>query len=443
MSSQQAVAKLQQLIRIPTVSRGDEADADWSPFDLFIETLERLYPNVHSTLTRELVCGHSLLFRLAGRSSSSPTVLMAHYDVVPATDEGWTHPPFGAELTGDGDEQLIWGRGTLDDKGALVSVLEAIEAHLAEGFVPQNDLYLAFGHNEETTGAGSRAIVELLDSRSIRPALVLDEGGAVVEGVFPGVTAPVAVIGVSEKGILNLTLTVAQEGGHASTPPRMTATVRLARAITRLNSRPFPARLTATNLDMISTLGAHATGVYRFLFTNLWLTKPLILLAFGRLSDETNAVTRTTQAVTMLSGSMAANALAEKAVATVNIRVAAGSSVAESVEHVRRAVRDEKVIIEVEHPNEPSPVSPTTGEAWQLLSSITEETFPGTIVAPYVMLGASDSRHFTAISDHVYRFSPFEMSSGQRATLHAVDERMHVQTFLRGIRFYRALIGRL
>lgn len=443
MSTDSAVERLQQLVRIPTISRVDESEVQWQHFDEFIQTLERLYPLVHSSLEREIVAGHSLLFRWPGRSAEAPAVLMAHYDVVPATDEGWTYPPFAAELIGVGADQLIWGRGTLDDKGALVSALEAVESQLASGHVPANDIYLSFGHNEETTGAGASAIVDLLESRGVTPAFVLDEGGAVVDRVFPGVTDPVAVIGVSEKGIMTLTLTVVQEGGHASTPPRMTATARLARAIVRLNSRPFPARFTETNLEMIRTLGAHAHGVYRVLFTNLWLTKPLILAAFGRLSDETNAVTRTTQAVTMLSGSMAANALAERAVATVNIRVAVGSSVAEAVEHVRRAVRDDKVAVDVELPNEPSPVSPTRGRSWELLSHSIESTFPGTIVAPYVMLGASDSRHFTRISAHVYRFSPFEMSKQERGTLHAIDERMHVATWLRGIEFYRTLIAGL
>lgn len=443
MSTDRAVAHLQQLVRIPTVSRVDESLIEWKHFDEFIATVETLYPLVHSALERELVAGHSLLFRWAGRSRDEPTVLMAHYDVVPATDEGWSHPPFAAEVTGDGDDAVIWGRGTLDDKGALVSILEAVESQLATGYLPSNDIYLSFGHNEESMGHGAIAIVDLLESRGIRPALVIDEGGAVVEGVFPGVTKPVAVVGVSEKGILGLSLTVQQEGGHASTPPRVTATARLARAIVRLNDHPFPAKFTPTNIEMLETMGAHASGIYRFLFSNLWLTKRLILFAFGRLSDETNAVTRTTQAVTMLSGSMASNALAERAVATVNIRIAAGSSVAESVEHVRRAIRDPKVVITVDEPGEPSPVSPTSGRAWELLTSTITSIFPGTAVTPYVMLGATDGRHFTRISSHVYRFSPFEMSSDERGTLHAINERMHVSTFLRGIEFYRTLIAGL
>lgn len=438
-----AVARLQALVRLPTVSRLDPDETDWAPFAELVALLPGLYPAVHATLERELVSGHSLLYRWRGRSAGPATVLMAHYDVVAASAEGWTHPPFSAELVGEGEERLIWGRGTLDDKGSLVAALEGVETQILAGHTPEHDLYLSFGHDEETAGSGAKAIVELLDSRGVRPGLVIDEGGAVVEGVFPGVSGPIAVVGTSEKGILSLLLTVDQHGGHASTPPKVTATVRLARAIVRLNRRPFRAGFTPATIEMIRTLGAHARGPLRFVFTNLWLTKRLLLALFGRLSDETAAMIRTTQAVTMLSGSQAANALAERAVATVNIRVAVGSSVAEATEHVRRAINDPLVTISALHPNEPSPVSPTSGPAWELVKTTIEETFPGTIVTPYVMMAASDSRHYTRISDFVYRFSPFEMSKDERGTLHAIDERMHVATFLRGVEFYTRLIGRL
>src|SRR5690606_19791401 len=238
--------------------------------------------------------------------------------------------------------------------GSMVAILEAVETLVTEGFTPQHDVYLSFGHNEETAGDGARAIVSLLAEREIAPRLVLDEGGAVVQGIFPGVDDPIAVIGVAEKGIMTLTMTVDQQGGHASTPPRLTATTRLARAIVRLSRKPFPSRFSDVNLEMIRTIGARARQPLRFAFTRLALTKPLLLWLFTRLGDETSAIVRTTQAVTRLSGSLASNALAERAVAEVNIRVAVGSSVADTVGHVRRAVRDPGVQLDVVQPSEPS-----------------------------------------------------------------------------------------
>ncbi len=431
---------LRALVRIPTVSHLDESETDWRQFEKFRSTLSTLYPKLHEALDCELVDDHSILMRWKGTTIENPSVLMAHYDVVPATEEGWDHPPFAADVVGEPGNQTIWGRGTLDDKGSLVSILEAVEAKVGEGFTPARDIYLSFGHNEETAGSGARVIVDLLEERNIRPGLVLDEGGAIVEGIFPGVKDPIAVVGVSEKGIVSLKLTVEQQGGHASTPPRMAATVRLARAIVRLNSRPFHTSFVPTNLEMIRTLGAHATAPLKWIFTQLWLTRWPLLKLFARLSDETSAMVRTTQAVTQLSGAQAANALAERAEAIVNIRIAIDSSVDAAVAHARKAIRDDRVALTILHPTEPSPVSPTSGAAWELVRNSIEKTYPGTIVTPYVMLGASDSRHFTRISNHVYRFSPFEMSTQERGTLHAKNERLRIATFLKGIEFYERII---
>jgi carboxypeptidase PM20D1 len=434
------VERFRALLRIPTISRLDTEKVDWQQFDRFVTLLPELYPGVHRTLTREVVAEHSLLYRWKGVSADAPTVLLAHYDVVAASDERWDHPPFGAELTGEGDATLLWARGSLDDKGALVSILEAVEQCVAERFVPANDIYLSFGHDEETLGTGSQAIVALLESRDIRPTLLVDEGGAVVEGIFPGVDGPIAVVGVSEKGITSVDLTVVQDGGHASTPPRLSATARLARAIVRLNAAPFRARFSATNLEMIRTVGAHARAPYRWLFTQQWLTRGILLALFSRLGDETRAMVRTTAVVTRLSGSDAENAMAEKASATVNMRVAVGSTVADSVEHIRRAIRDDRVEVTALNPSEPSPISPTTGQQWNAVRSAILTVYPDVIVTPYIQLGASDSRHFARICDAVYRFTPFEMSLAERGTLHAVNERIHVATWLRGIEFYAALI---
>jgi carboxypeptidase PM20D1 len=434
------VDRFRALLRIPTISRLDTEQVDWQQFDRFVTLLPQLYPGVHNSLRREIVADHSLLYRWPGVSGEAATVLLAHYDVVAASDERWEHPPFGADIIGEGDAAELWARGALDDKGALVSILEAVERCVADGFVPANDIYLSLGHDEETIGSGSQAIVALLESRGVRPAMVVDEGGAVVEDIFPGVSGQLAVVGVSEKGITSVELTVMQDGGHASTPPRLSATARLARAIVRLNASPFRARFSPTNLEMIRTIGAHARAPYRFLFTQQWLTRGILLAVFSRLGDETRAMVRTTAVVTRLSGSDAENALAEKATATVNMRVAVGSTVAASVEHIRRAIRDDRVEVTTLNPSEPSPVSPTTGKHWEVVRDAIRSVYPEVIVTPYIQLGASDSRHFTRICDAVYRFTPFEMSLAERGTLHAVNERIHVATWLRGIDFYAALI---
>lgn len=440
MTTDRAVTNLRELVRIPTISRADETQVQWQHFDDFIAAVARLYPLVHSTLERELVGGHTMLFHWKGSAPGAPALLLAHYDVVAAEDAGWEHPPFAAEITGEGADQLIWGRGTLDDKGAVVAILEAVERELGAGTVPVHDIYLSFGHDEETGGTGAGAVAALFESRGIRPAFVLDEGGAIVEGAFPGIAGPVAVVGVSEKGMTVVRLVVEQAGGHASTPPKLTATTRLSRAVVRIGAKPFPAGLNPAVMRMFGVLGAHAKGVYGFAFRNARVSRPLLLAAFKAISDETAAMTRTTAAVTMLDAGLAENALAERATATISLRVAVGSSVAEAVDHLRRAIRDAGVTIEVIQPAEPSPISPSAGPAWDVLAATIETAYPGTIVTPYVQNGGTDSRQFTHLSDNVYRFTPFEISKPERDTLHAVNERMHVATWLRGIEFYAALV---
>ena len=441
-----AVERLRALICIPTVSRMAPALADERAFARFRELLAELYPRVHERLELEVIGGGTLLFRWPGRGTGAPTVLMAHYDVVPADEAGWQHPAFGADLVGDdGDpEQRIWGRGAIDDKGALAVILEAVEEALGEsddtGFQPASDLYLSFGHNEETAGDGAEAVVALFVERGIRPALVVDEGGAVVEGVFPGVDAPIAVVGVTEKGIAGIELVVEKPGGHASTPVRNGATARLARAILRLESHPARATISAPTLAMIRTLGAHARQPLGFVFARAAVFRPLLTAAFARLGPETEAMVRTTRAVTRLSGSAGDNVIAERATAMVNVRIAVGSSVDHAARDIRTAVDDPAVAVRVVYGSEPSPVSRSDGPVWQLLSDAISDTFPGVIVTPYVMLQASDSRHFATISDGVYRFLPFDLRASERATLHAIDESIRVSTYLRGIAFYRRLL---
>ncbi|HEY8589788.1 MAG TPA: M20/M25/M40 family metallo-hydrolase [Naasia sp.] len=438
------VERFRALLRVPTVSHAEPEDTDWAAFEGFTALLPRLYPRLHAALSREVVAGHSLLYRWPGRGGDRPTVLMAHYDVVPASDDGWRHPPFAASLdAGPLADAVLHGRGTIDDKGALAAVLEAVEDLVTEGFTPESDVYLSFGADEEVAGTGAAEIVALLDSRRVRPALVLDEGGAVVEpGVVRGVDRPLAVVGVTEKGITTLQLVVDEQGGHASTPPRLPATARLARAITRLTRSPFPARLNPAAAAFVRTLADAATGPQRLLFRHVRWTAPVVARLFAALSDETRAMVRTTAAVTELRGSAGANVLAERATASVNVRVAVGSSVAEAIRHIRRAIRDPGVRIEVLHASEPSPVSPSTGPAWEDLRAAVLAVHPDVLVTPYTMLAASDSRHFSSISSAVYRFSPFEIDAAGRATLHARNESIRVRTWLDGIEIYRQLLRR-
>lgn len=436
------VERFRELLAIPTVSHVDPTKTDTARFDEFRDALERLYPLVHARLEREIVAGHALLYRWRGRSSLDPLLLLAHQDVVDTAGQQWTRDPFAAVVEGEGAEATLYARGAIDDKGALVAILEAVEQTLAEGVVPRADVWLAFGHDEETVGGGAQAIAALLAERGIRPSLVLDEGGAVVEGALPGIGAPTAMIGVAERGSATFELIAREAGGHASTPPSFPATARLGRAIDRIRRRPFPRRLVPPVRAMLASAAAHAPEPVRTVFRRTAVTAPALTAAFALLGPETNALVRTTAVVTRLEGSAGDNVLATTARATVNVRLLTGETISDAAIHLRRAIGDPLVDIELRHGSDPSPVSPWQGAAWRRLAATVAETLGDDVIPlPYLQLGASDSRFYTGLTDHVYRFAPFHLTRAERDALHAPDERIRVEVWLRGIGFYRALLA--
>ncbi len=436
------IERLRALLRIPTVSR-DDGSADAASFERYREALRELYPRTFAELEVETVADDvGLLLRWPGRSSGDAAVLMAHYDTVPADEPGWTHPPFDATLTPEGDDHRIWARGAIDDKNAVAGILEAVEALLAEGHRPEHDVWLSFGGDEEVLGVAAEAAAGLLRSRGVRARLVLDEGGAVVRGQFPGVAEPTAAIGLSEKGVAFVRLTARQRGGHAAHPPRdgVTATSRLARAITAL-ARPSRAIMPPVLSAMFATLGPHARGLTGFAYRHPRLMRPLLMRALARGSDETNAMIRTTRIVSRLQGAAADNVLPETARAVVSLRVAIGERLDDAVDDIRRLVGPD-IEVEVLSGADPAPVSPIDGDGWRLLTEALAVSHPGVLPAPYGMLGATDGRHFTGLGP-VYRFFPFELTNAELGGLHAIDESIRVSSYLRGLRFYEQLLRRL
>ncbi|GAA1915033.1 M20 family peptidase [Arthrobacter gandavensis] len=435
-----AAPKLARLIACRTVSSRIPEEVDDGEFARFRAELAALFPVVHRRLTLEEV-GGGLLFRWQGTEDElDPVVLMAHYDVVPVQDEStWEHPPFAGVLA-DG---WIHGRGALDDKGSLAAILEAVETLLEEGFTPSRTVWLSFGDNEETAGDTAARAAAILQERGVRPWLVLDEGGAVASQAFPFVTSPVAVIGVSEKGILDVELSVEDPGGHASTPTRLGAAARLARAVVRLDQRPFPAALHPVTIEMLGRLAAGASPLPAALFARAGSLRLPLTRIFGALGGEPNALTRTTVALTQLSGSKASNVLPTRATANANVRIAPGESIDSVLRRMRRTVRDRKVSLRVVEGSEPSPVSSTSNAQFAALETAIREVFPDAIPAPYIMLGGTDSRRYTAISDAVYRFAPFRMDKAARASIHADNEKLSLHTFGEGITFYRRLLQNL
>lgn len=435
-----AAERLSRMIQLPTVSaelekRGTE------PFEAFVALLEELYPLTHAKLERERVTDFGLLYRWAGADSTKdPAVLMAHYDVVPVDErDAWTYPPFEGRIA-DG---WVYGRGTLDDKGPLLVTIEAVENLLAAGFVPARDVYVSLGGNEETFGDAAAEIAKLLKTRGITPWIVLDEGGAVVDSILPFTSGTAAMVGVGEKGIASVRLWAKSEGGHASVPPPLTAVGQVAQAVTKLTPGTFPARAPRAIPRMLGIFSERASGpgkpLYKLLSAWPWLNARV----FALLGGEPAAMVRTTIAPTRLAGGTANNVLPSNASATVNLRLALGETVGETVRRLRKRIGDSGIAIEVLEGNDASPESPSDGEQFDLIRRAVTASHPEAITVPYVTMAATDSRYFHKYFPHVYRFAPLMMDAQQRAAIHGVDERVRISELARGELFHRTLITNL
>ncbi|MBO5837837.1 MAG: M20/M25/M40 family metallo-hydrolase [Oscillospiraceae bacterium] len=431
-----AVSALQQLVRCKTISYNDKAMEDDTEFQKLIDLLPGLYPKVFETCSLTQLPDRALLFHWQGKAAAAPSVMMAHYDVVPVNEESWEKPPFAGII----EDGVLWGRGTLDTKVTFNGVLTAANYLIEQGFVPENDMYFAFSGGEEINGMGAVHIVNYFKEKGITPALVVDEGGAVVENVFPGVKQPCAMVGIAEKGMMNVQYTVLSGGGHASAPLPKTPLTSLAKACQKIVKNPFKMHITKPAAEMFDTLGRYSGFGLKIVFANLWLFKPVLDLICRASGGELNALVRTTTAFTMAEGSNARNVIPAQASLVSNMRLNPADSVDSALAYLKKTVNDEDVQITVLESFEPSPVSETNCDSWNKVAAAVANTWPGCIVSPYLMVQCSDSRHYRDLSRHVYRFSAMDLTAQERRSIHGNNEKIRLETIGKAVEFYIRLM---
>ena len=431
---------LAEAIQLPTISHEDREHNDPRDILAIHAFLRETYPLAHERCLVETVTDLSLLFTWAGTDTDAdPIVLMAHMDVVPVepgTEDDWDQDPFGGAIV-DGE---LWGRGALDDKGPLIGMMEAVEHLLGSGFEPGRTVIIALGHDEEIGGIqGAKRTAALLRERGIRPWFVVDEGGWVVDEIPPLTTEPVALVSTSERGYLNLELTTIGGGGHSSIPPKSTAIGKLAIAIERVETNPLPPHIEALE-PQFAALAPRLDRRLRILLSNLWLFGPIVTKVLSR-RPQIAALIRTTTAVTMVSGGVKPNVLPQEASAIVNFRILPGDSIESVIAHVERLVGpDVSVTPFGEIRAEPSEFSSTESKAWTVLKRSIEETFPDAVVAPWVMSGATDSRHFRDFAGDVYGFNGFSGDLESVSRIHGTGERIRTSDAESAVSFFCRLI---
>ena len=435
--------KLAALVRLPTVSRFEEAQEEDVPFRSIPRELERLFPLLHARMRRDSVGSRGLLYEWPGRDATLPAVILtAHYDVVPPGEARWSRPPFSGQVA-DG---FVWGRGSQDTKVTLTGILAAAERLLAEDFQPVRTVFISLGGDEEVGGSrGAAALAGVLRDRGVRASFLVDEGGIVADGMLAFADRPLALVGVAEKGYMDVELEAVGAGGHASMPPRSTAAGTLSRAVARLESRPFPARLTDTVRSFLTGLSPYVPFGYRLLFRSPRLTAPALIKAFSA-EPTTNALVRTTQAATMLSGSDKENVLPDRARAVINVRILPGETVAGVLARMAALAARDGVRVRPAHEGlvvEPLPESRTDHEGYRAVCAALEAAHPEAAVVPFLFSAGTDSKHYADLVQAIYRIAPIRQTSEDLKGVHGPDERISLENVRRCALFYYKLVRSL
>ena len=430
-------------LKIKTISTPDIDKTDWKQFEKYREYLVKTYPKIHEKLEREVIAQHSLLYKWKGKHpNKKPLALLSHMDVVPVmpgTEGDWHQGAF----SGHNDGEFVWGRGAQDMKGQMIALCEGVEQLITQGYEPDRDIYLCFGHNEEVVGSvggGAQAIAATLQERGIELGMVIDEGGSVVPGSMLNIKEDyLAVIGIAEKGYADIKVTCKKKGGHSSQPPKDNGLVDLSKVIIRLDKKQMKRRFTYTVKHLFDNTGRYMSFIMRFMLSNLWITKPVVLKALEN-SPATNALIRTTITPTMAEGSPAGNVLPQTANININARVLHGEKIKDVEKHIKKCAKKIDVEVELLRGKEPSKVSTVKSEEFDILKKTVKQIHGNIPVTPYLMIGGTDSCFYENVCENILRIGPFKMSMEALGSIHGTNEKISIESLEGGVKFFIQLI---
>jgi len=434
------IRRFQEALKMQTISYNIH-ESNTTALEMLLVHIKEQYPTIHSSpfVTLEMF-NLSSLYIVEGSDSTIPPVLLAgHIDVVPAELEKWSFLPFSGAV----DNGLIYGRGTLDNKNTVFGILEALEHFLHSGKQLRRTLYVAIGHDEEVKGLhGAKVITQELKKRGVRFVFMMDEGCPVLkEGSFPGYSGPVGLIGTAEKGFATIILDLEHPGGHASSPPKEGGAIAiLSHAIVQLHNNPMPHMFgSGIEVAMFEHAAASQSILLRVLSANLWLFSPL-LAAIQSLKDAPRSQITSTIAFTKISGGVKDNVLPNSASVTINSRILPGQNVEDIINHIRKVINNPDIKISIVYANEPSAISSTNSEGYNVIHHTIKQIFPGAIVLPGLLTGGTDSKYYGELCDDVYRFAPSYLGVEDIKRFHGHDELITVKNYEQTINFFYHLL---
>ncbi len=441
LDENKALTRLGEAIQHKTVSLEDTTEINYEAYKEFIAFLEKTYSDVHDNLDRSRFGDHSLLYKWEGSNPDlKPAMLMGHYDVVPVksgADTLWKHAPFEGEI----EDNFLWGRGTLDDKSGIMSIMEALEYLVEEDFEPERTFYIALHHDEEVGGVrGAQKIAEHLEEKDVELAYLVDEGLPIAEEIIDNVNVPLAMIGVASKGSVNIELTYNQDGGHSSMPPRSSVIGTLSNAVNRIERKPMKASYRGLIVETFEPLIPYMTYTQRLAFNNTWVFRRIIK---SKLSENaaTNAALRTTAAKTIFEAGFKENVLPVDGRVILNFRVHPNDTIDDVEEYVRDRINNSNINVRVmDRARNPSPVSSTKATPYKMLKSTIVESFEEALVSPALFIAASDARYFHDLTSNIYRFRPIRARHEDRSRLHGINERIGVENYIEMVEFQIRLI---
>lgn len=441
LDEQKIAERLSQAIAIKTISSGVD-DEPGPEFEQFINWMQSTYPAVFSQLKSQRVGPYSLLLEWSGsQQQTAPILLSAHYDVVPIapeTEHLWQHPPFEGHI----DKQYIWGRGALDDKSAVIGLLEALSLSIAGGFQPQRTIYISLTHDEELGSANGAALVtDYLIERGVKLDWSLDEGSFVLDSFIPGIEKPVVSINVAEKGFLTIELSAQGKGGHSSMPPAQTTVGILSAAISKLQDHKIAGGLDGLSAAMFDALSRHMPVEQKVFFANQWLFGGILEAKMSQVAFS-NALLRTTTAPTMFSAGIKDNVLPIHAKAVVNFRLHPRDTSADVVTHIESVVDDPRVKIHIKQDNPASRASSYSGGGFDLIAASAQAVYGEVVIAPGITIGGTDSSQYERVANNSYRFNPMMIVSDDLAGFHGTNERISIANMAHAVMFYQNLMER-